>query len=127
VIAVDTSALMAVVLGEPQALACVEAFADAPEIVITAATVTEALIVATRRGVGEAMSALFDRLPMTVAVVDEDAARRAADAHGQWGKGRHAARLNYGDCFAYEVAQRCGCPLLFVGDDFSRTDIQSAL
>ena len=54
-------------------------------------------------------------------------ARRISEAYARWGKGVHPAGLNYGDCFAYEVASERGCPLLFVGDDFSRTDLRSVL
>ncbi|AHF84597.1 twitching motility protein PilT [Rhizobium leguminosarum bv. trifolii WSM1689] len=54
-------------------------------------------------------------------------ARRIAEAHRAWGKGAHPASLNFGDCFAYEVAREHGCRLLFVGDDFVRTDIENAL
>ena len=126
-IGVDTSALMAIILHEPRALDCVEALSQSPDVVISAATLTEALLVAGLRGLGNEMAALLDRVPLTVAVVDEAAAKRAAAVHARWGKGKHAARLNYGDCFAYEVAQRYGCPLLFVGDDFSKTDVRCAL
>ncbi len=51
----------------------------------------------------------------------------AAEAHRRWGRGRHPAGLNYGDCFTYELAARMNCPLLYVGDDFSKTDLASAL
>jgi ribonuclease VapC len=54
-------------------------------------------------------------------------ARRVAAIYLRWGKGYHPARLNFADCFAYDVAKQHACPLLFVGDDFSRTDIQAAL
>ena len=52
---------------------------------------------------------------------------RVAAAYDRWGKGVHPARLNLGDCFAYALAEERGCPLLFVGEDFSRTDIASCL
>jgi ribonuclease VapC len=55
------------------------------------------------------------------------AARRIAQAYARWGKGAHPAALNFGDCFSYEVAKEHGCRLLFVSDDFSRTDIESAI
>lgn len=59
-----------------------------------------------------------------VAPVDAD---KVADAYDRWGKGVHPAGLNFGDCFAYALARVRGCPLLFVGDDFRRTDITSAI
>ena len=90
-IAVDTSALMAIVLGEPQADACIAALAAENEVLISAA------------------------------------ARRTAAAYTRWGKGAHAAGLNFGDCFAYEVAKEHACPLLYVGADLAQTDVMSAL
>lgn len=80
-----------------------------------------------RRGVKQQMLGLLERLNITVSEVTWRSALAAADVHQVWGKGRHPARLNYGDCFAYELASRMNCPLLYVGDDFAKTDIQSAL
>jgi ribonuclease VapC len=54
-------------------------------------------------------------------------ARRIASAYAQWRKGVHAAGLNFGDCFAYEVAKEHACPLLYVGEDFARTDVKGVL
>ena len=54
-------------------------------------------------------------------------ARRIADIYGRWGRGVHSAGLYWGDCFSYDVAMQFGCPLLFVGEDFSKTDVLSAL
>ena len=62
-----------------------------------------------------------------VVMVTPAAARRIAQAYGQWGRGQHRAALNFGDCFAYEVAKEHACRLLFVGDDFSKTDIEGVL
>lgn len=126
-IAVDTSALMAIVLDEPQADACIAALETQDEILISAGTVAEALIVSARRGVGEEMASLIDGLGFTVATVTPASARRIAQAYERWGKGVHPAGLNFGDCFAYEAARDHACPLLYVGDDFARTDIASAL
>ncbi|TGP21776.1 MULTISPECIES: type II toxin-antitoxin system VapC family toxin [unclassified Mesorhizobium] len=126
-IVVDTSALMAVVLDEPQAGACTAALEAEDELLISAGTVAELLIVAARRGVVEEVSALIDGLGFEIAPVTEGAARRIAEAYARWGKGIHAAALNFGDCFAYEVAKDRGCRLLYVGEDFSKTDIESAL
>ncbi|HYI71714.1 MAG TPA: type II toxin-antitoxin system VapC family toxin, partial [Skermanella sp.] len=53
--------------------------------------------------------------------------RRIAQAYERWGKGVHPAGLNFGDCFAYAVASEHSCPLLFIGDDFSKTDLRQAL
>jgi len=127
VIAVDTSALMAVLLDEPQTDRIMDALASADELVISSVTVTEALIVAERRGLGDAMSRLLDRLGMTFIETSPATARRVAATYSRWGRGVHPASLNFCDCFAYDVAQQYACPLLFVGDDFPKTDIRSAL
>ena len=126
-IAVDTSALMAVLLDEPQAEACIAALEGEDEILISAGTVAEALIVAARRNVAPELTRLIDGLGLAVVTVTPAAARRIAEAYGQWGKGVSRAALNFGDCFAYEVAKEHGCRLLYVGDDFAKTDIAAAL
>jgi ribonuclease VapC len=125
-IAIDTSALMAIVLDEPQRLACMARISVEPEVLISAATLVEALIVAARRNVWGQMVQLIDGLGLDVVPVTEAAARRIADAHRRWGRGSHPARLSFGDCFAYDVAKEHDCPLLFVGDDFARTDVAAA-
>jgi ribonuclease VapC len=126
-IAVDTSALMAIVLDEPQAEACMAALEAEDDILISAGTVAEALIVAARRNVGAEMAELIAGLGFEIVTVTLASARRLADAYAHWGKGIHPAALNFGDCFAYEVAKEHGCPLLYVGKDFSRTGIRPAL
>jgi len=126
-IAVDTSALMAIVLGESDANACIAVLAADDEIVISAGTVAETLIVAARRNVGEEMAKLIEGLDLLIVDVTRASARRIAEAYDRWGKDVHPAGLNFGDCFAYEVAKERGCALLYVGEDFARTDLQSAL
>jgi ribonuclease VapC len=127
VIAVDTSALMAIALGEPEADACIAALAAADEVLISAATIAEALIVAARRNVGDEMTRLIDNFGFNVVSVTQASARRVAAVYARWGKGAHAAGLNFGDCFAYEVAKEHACPLLYIGADFAKTDVRSAL
>jgi ribonuclease VapC len=127
VIAVDTSALMAIALGEADADACIRVLETEPELVISAGTVAEALIVAARRNVGEEMTRMIDELGFEIVSVTPASARRIAAAYERWGRGAHAAGLNFGDCFSYEVAKERYCPLLYVGDDFSKTDLESAL
>ncbi len=122
-IAVDTSALMAIVLNEPQADVCVAALEAEDELLISAGTVAEALIVATRRNVGAEMARLIDGLGFEIVPLTAAGARRVATAYERWGKGAHPAALNFGDCFAYDVAKQHECRLLYVGDDFSRTDL----
>nr|WP_294544264.1 type II toxin-antitoxin system VapC family toxin [uncultured Rhodopila sp.] len=126
-IAVDTSALMAILLDEPEADACMGVLEAEPQVLISAGTFAEALIVAARRGAGQKMAQLIDGLGLNVIPVTAASARRMAEAYDRWGKGVHPAGLNLGDCFAYEVAKEHGCPLLFIGNDFSRTDLESAL
>jgi ribonuclease VapC len=87
VIAVDTSALMAIALGEPQSDACIAALEAEDEILISAATLAEALIVASRRNVGAEMARLIDGLGMEVIPVTPASARRIAAAYDRWGKG----------------------------------------
>ena len=124
---IDTSALMAIALREPQAKECREALENADALRMSAGTLAEALIVAGRRGLQGDMAKAIDSFGITVVAVTEAAARRAADAYSQWGKGVHPAALNMGDCFAYALAKELDCPLLYVGDDFARTDIAAAL
>ena len=125
-IAVDTSALMAVILGEADSEKWIRILEIEPEILISAGTVAEALIVAGHRNVAQEMEALIDGLSLTVIPVTEASARRVAEAHKRWGKGAHPAALNFGDCFAYEVSMANNCRLLFTGDDFSKTDVARA-
>ena len=126
-IAVDTSALMAIVLGEPEAGACIGAIESEQHVLISAGTVAEALIVSARRNVKSEVEQIIDELGFEVMSVSLASARRVALVYEQWGKGMNAAGLNFGDCFAYEVAKAHDCPLLFVGADFARTDIKSVL
>jgi ribonuclease VapC len=126
-IAVDTSALMCVVRDETEANACIAALEVEDEILISAGTIAEALIVAARRNVSEEMTSLIDGLGFNTVAVTPASARRIALAYARWGKGVHAAGLNFGDCFAYEVAKEHDCALLYVGDDFAKTDIRGVL
>lgn len=126
-IAVDTSALMAIVLDEPQADACMAAIEQADGLLISAGTVAEALIVAGRRNVGEEIAAMISGVGFEIVSVTAASARAIADAYARWGKGVHPAGLNYGDCFAYALAAAHDCALLYVGEDFLQTDVRSAL
>ena len=126
-IAVDTSALMAVILNEPTAENCIGALADQVQVLISAGTVAEALIVSARRRVQKEMVDLLDEYGFEVLPVTRSTALLIGAAYDKWGKGRHAAQLNMGDCFAYVLAKENDCPLLFVGQDFSRTDVTSVL
>jgi 2'-5' RNA ligase len=127
VIVVDTSALMAIILDEPSAVACMAAIETEDAILISSGTLTEALIVAEHRGVPEEMQRLVNGLGFEVVAVTPAAVSRIAQAYVRWGKGTNPSGLNFGDCFAYSLAKDHGCPLLYVGDDFAETDIESVL
>jgi len=127
VIAIDSSALLAVLLSEPEAAACEECLIAETSLLISAATLTEVMIVADRRGVAPALEVMLQALAPTVVPVTPSLARLAADAYRLWGRGNHAAALNFGDTFSYALAKQQGCPLLYVGDDFALTDIRNAM
>lgn len=124
-IVVDTSALLTIVYAEPLADRCDAALKAAPKVLISAGTLTEALIVSGARGVRGDLERLVEAYRIEVVPVTAASARRAAEAHTEWGKGVNG--LNFGDCFAYEVAKENDCRLLYVGRDFARTDVKSAL
>ncbi|MGX7705735.1 type II toxin-antitoxin system VapC family toxin [Methylobacterium sp. Gmos1] len=126
-IVVDTSALMAVAQDEAQAVACMAVLVTEPHILISAGTLAEAMIVSQRRNVAEGVKALVDDLAFDVIPITAAMAYECAAAYTRWGKGVHPAGLNMGDCFAYALAKARRCPLLFIGNDFARTDITSAL
>lgn len=124
-IVVDTSALMAIVLGEPEADACIALLEAENEVLISAGTLAEALIVAAHRNVADEITILIEGLGFSVVPVTQASAGRIAQAYAQWGKGRHPAGLNFGDCFSYELAKDHSCRLLFVGNDFAKTDLKA--
>ena len=125
-IVVDTSALMAILLGEEQADRCALALENADEILISPTTLAESLIVSASRGLREELEELVKGLGFRVEPESKGSAIAAANAYTLWGKGNHPAKLNFGDCFAYALAQQKCVPLLYVGSDFSKTDIQAA-
>jgi ribonuclease VapC len=127
VIAVDTSALMAIVLDEPMAAPCKAALEAEDEILMSAGTLAELLIVSARRGIGAEMADFLGRFDFNIISVTPAAARQIGLTYQQWGRGVHPAALNFGDCFAYAVAKEHACGLLYVGDDFGKTDIEAVL
>lgn len=126
---IDTSALLSILRVEPDARRIVNAIKSSDRRTISAATLVEAGIVAEGRA-GEQgardLDAVLARLRVDVAPLTESQAMHARRAFRRFGKGRHPARLNLGDCFAYALAKATGEPLLFTGDDFSKTDIEVA-
>jgi ribonuclease VapC len=124
---VDTSALVAIVLREEAAPLCIAVLQSETEILMSAGTLAETLVVSARRRVADEMARLFDVVSIQFETVTPASAKRVAEAYDQWGRGIHPAALNFGDCFAYALAKEHSCPLLFVGNHFSKTDIQSVL
>lgn len=130
---IDSSVLIAIVTGEPEAEMLLAKMEMADSLAISAATLAEVLIVAQAKGKSqlgdelvEDVNALLADLFVDVIPFDEAAAQRAAAAWKRFGKGHHPASLNFGDCLSYAAAQGAGEPLLFIGADFGQTDIAAA-
>jgi ribonuclease VapC len=126
---IDTSAVMAVLLSEPQRGA-IESQLEIGPCRISAATRVELALVAEGRAGAEGAriaEELLERFDVEVHPVDARMARTAINGWRRYGKGRHPAGLNFGDCFSYALAIELSESLLFVGDDFSKTDVESAL
>ncbi len=127
---VDSSALLAVILNEEDEPRFAEAMIDAPQLRMSAANWVEtAIVVDSHRSPAARIrfEDLVDALRLEIMPVTVEHAYRARAAHGDYGRGHHRARLNFGDCFAYALAKSRGEPLLFKGDDFARTDVEPAL
>jgi ribonuclease VapC len=123
---VDSSALIAIFLEEPDASLYVSAIVNDMKRFISAATLVESSVVAmTRRRPDPiaALDTLIVRLGLEVVPVDREQALLARDGFRRFGKGRHPAGLNLGDCFSYALAKHLGEPLLFKGGDFGKTDV----
>jgi ribonuclease VapC len=125
----DTSALIALLLGEPNAPRLAAAVQGSPARSVSVASMLETSLVMQAR-VGEQgdleVDALVRDLELDVVPVDADQLRLARDAAVRFGKGRHPAGLNYGDLFSYALAASLGQPLLCTGGDFAQTDIALA-
>jgi ribonuclease VapC len=125
---IDASALIAILFEEPEAERFLKLIAAALHRRISAANLLEAAIRADRvpdKSLGPALDALVRKLDMRIEPVHPDHVEIARRAYREFGRGNHPAALNFGDCFAYALAKATGEPLLFKGNDFSRTDIQS--
>lgn len=123
---IDTSALVAVLFDEPERARLVQLITADPRRLISAGTLLESSIVLeARRGeaAGRELDLLLHRLGATVVPFDEAQSTLARTAWRRYGKGRHAAGLNLGDCFAYALSRLSGEPLLFKGTDFGLTDV----
>ena len=125
---IDTSALLAVLFNEPERRAFTEAIEGADGRLLSAASFVETSMILESRYGAEGVRSL-DRLlaaaNIEIATVDLEQAHAAREAFRQFGKGRHPAGLNFGDCFSYALAKCRAEPLLFKGDDFAQTDIVS--
>lgn len=130
-IAVDTSALLAIILGEPEREQYLVILDTAPAVIISAATLVEARMVTYSRA-GAAMVSVLDNVieqaGAAIVAVDNEMIDIAHQAFAKYGKGQgHPAQLNFGDLFSYALAKAHDAPLLFKGDDCAQTDIVSAL
>jgi ribonuclease VapC len=126
-VVVDTSAIIAILTGEPERARFIELLADAADPLISAMTLVESAIVMLARvgppGVKD-LDELLAAAAVRIVAVDSTQAILAREGFERFGKGRAPAALNFGDCFAYALARASGQPLLFKGEDFPQTDIQ---
>ena len=123
---IDSSAIIAVLLDEANAADIARAIEASSQRLLSAANLLEAsIVIESRKGEagGRELDLLIYRAAIEIVAVDQEQAELARIAWRRFGKGRHPAGLNYGDCFAYALARTRQLPLLFQGDDFSRTDI----
>lgn len=126
---IDSSALVAIALREPDRGPLIEALESADEILIAPMNYVETGVVLSTHGIFTSRDAIDAWLTAyRVHVANEPAIETMAlDAYLRFGKGRHPARLNLADCFAYALAKSLDAPLLYKGDDFPLTDVRSAL
>ena len=123
---IDSSAILAILLQESEAGEISAAIARDPLRLMSTATVLEAtIVIRTRRGEAgvDDLDRLLNRAGVEQKPFDVDQLTVARQAHRVFGKGRHPAGLNFGDCFAYALSKLSGEPLLFKGEDFARTDV----
>jgi ribonuclease VapC len=126
----DTSALAAIFFGEPELELYIQVIHDAERCRISAANFVElSMVVEGQIGpeAGRQCDVFFRRAEIVIEPVTVEHAHLARQAFLDFGKGRHPAKLNFGDCFAYALAKATGEPLLFKGEDFSKTDVTAAV
>jgi len=126
----DTSAMVAILYREPEAAAFVQLIHDAGMCSISVASYVELSMVMEKQLGPEGMrqaEAFFRRAGVAIEPVTVEQGELARQAFLDFGKGRHKAGLNFGDCFSYALAKATGEPLLFKGNDFAETDIQAAM
>lgn len=123
---IDSSALLAVLLDEADAPAIARAIeAGSPRLLSAASLLETSIVIESRKGEagGRELDLLLSRAAIEIVAVDPHQIEIARRAWRNFGKGRHPAGLNFGDCFAYALAKARDLPLLFLGNDFSQTDI----
>jgi ribonuclease VapC len=126
---IDTSAIVAILFNEDDAQIYAEAISRADSCRVSAATFVETAIVVesqTKNNGSRQLDAFIRRAGITIEPVTEEQAHIARQAFTDFGKGRHPAGLNYGDCFSYALSQAMREPLLFKGKDFAKTDLSVA-
>ncbi len=126
-VVIDTSALLAILLGEPERGKFLQLLSESETRLLSAANALEtAMVVESRRGeaAGRELDLFLHRTKIEIVAVDEEQFSIARFAWRKFGKGRHPAALNFGDCFAYALTKTSSEPLLAKGDDFRRTDLQ---
>jgi ribonuclease VapC len=126
---IDTSAIIAILFDEDDAETYAKTIAAADSCRISAATFVETAVVVeaqTKNNGGRQLDAFIRRAGITIEPVTEEQAHIARQAFIDFGKGRHPAGLNYGDCFSYALSKAAGEPLLFKGKDFAKTDLSPA-
>ena len=129
-IVIDSSALVAILRDEPERRSFIDAIVDHGEPRISAATYVEAsMVMELRLGDrgGREIDVLMEDVSIAIVPVDQAQAKIAREAFRRFGKGRHRAALNFGDCFVYALAKTLDAPVLFKGDDFALTDLKHAL
>jgi ribonuclease VapC len=130
---VDASAIVAMILGEPDAAALAGALDGGDSAITSALAIYEASLAIARvnaipaAAAKDAIHLALSRMSIAVAAIDESQGDIAVSAFDRFGKGRHPAALNMGDCFAYACAVAHSARILFKGQDFSQTDLRSAL
>ncbi len=125
----DTSAVAAILFGEPEALRYIQLIHDARRSLMSVANLVElSMVIEGQIGTdaGRQCDMFFRRAGIIIEPLTVEQGQIARQAFLDFGKGRHPAGLNFGDCFAYALAKATGEPLLFKGEDFSKTDIKAA-
>ena len=123
---VDTSAIVAVLFAEPGSEEIERKLVDSSCVMSAATRVELGIVIEAKTGAAgtQLLDELLARIEIQIEPVDASQAEEAVVCWRRFGKGRHPAGLNYGDTFAYALARRMGQPLLFIGDDFSQTDVR---